>query len=92
MLFAAVNEAALLKGLYVLQVSNMTVTWEQLGWAENQVVHVRDLFGRVDLPPAVNSCRVGVDVHDTRLLRLQPAKGMPSAVAGLQTRTQATDA
>ena len=53
--------------------SNITVTWAQLGWVEDQLVSVRDLWARSDLPQAAGSCTVQVDVHDTRLLRLQPA-------------------
>ena len=52
--------------------SNMSVAWSHLGWPDHQAVSVRDLWTHQDLGHAQGSLYVPVDIHDTRLLKLQP--------------------
>ena len=56
--------------------SNITVAWSQLGWPDHQQVTVRDLWTHTSLGQVQGNLTVSVDIHDTRLLKLEPMAGL----------------
>ncbi|KAL3147729.1 hypothetical protein ABBQ32_002471 [Trebouxia sp. C0010 RCD-2024] len=53
-------------------VSNITVTWRQIGFASNVKATVRDLHAEKDLGTFMHSFTGEVDIHDARMLRVTP--------------------
>ena len=53
-------------------VSNITVTWKQLGFASDVEATVRDLHAEKDLGTFTEEFTGAVDIHDARMLRITP--------------------
>lgn len=52
--------------------SNITVTWRQIGFASDVKATVRDLHAEKDLGTFRHSFSGEVDIHDARMLRVTP--------------------
>ena len=52
--------------------SNITIDWETLGYESGDEMEVRDLFAEEDLGTAKGSLTLSVDIHDARMVKLQP--------------------
>lgn len=57
--------------------SNITVTWRQIGFASHVKATVRDLHTERDLGTFTQSFTGEVDIHDARMLRVTPHHGKP---------------
>lgn len=53
-------------------ISNITVTWRQIGFASDVKATVRDLHAEKDLGTFTNWFTGEVDIHDARMLRVVP--------------------
>ena len=53
-------------------ISNITVTWEQVGFDSDVEAIVRDLHAEKDLGTFTESFTGAVDIHDARMLRITP--------------------
>lgn len=53
-------------------VSNITVTWRQIGFASHIKATVRDLHAEKDLGSFTKSFTGEVDIHDARMLKVTP--------------------
>lgn len=53
-------------------VSNITVTWRQVGFASNVKATVRDLHAEKDLGTFTKFFTGEVDIHDARMLKVTP--------------------
>lgn len=54
--------------------SNITVDWDTIGYANHIEVEVRDLFAKKDLGSVSGSLTLPVDIHDVRMVKLTPKK------------------
>ena len=55
-------------------ISNITVTWKDVGFESDVEVTVRDLHAEKDLGTYTKSFTGAVDIHDARMLKLTPQK------------------
>lgn len=55
-------------------ISNVTVTWEQLGYPSDIKADVRDLHAAKTLGVFQDSFTAGVDIHDAVMLKITPQK------------------
>lgn len=53
-------------------ISNITVTWKQIGFASDVKATVRDLHAEKDLGTYTQSFTGEVDIHDARMLKVTP--------------------
>ena len=53
-------------------ISNITVTWRQIGFASDVKATVRDLHAEKELGTFTHSFTGEVDIHDARMLRVIP--------------------
>ena len=58
-------------------ISNITVTWRQIGFASDIYATVRDLHAEKDLGVFTRSFTGEVDIHDARMLRVTPHQLRP---------------
>ena len=59
-------------------VSNITVSWEQLGLPAGAAAAVRDLYAEADLGVHSASFTAAVTAHDVVVLRIKPLEGLAS--------------
>lgn len=55
-------------------ISNITVTWKDVGFEPDVEATVRDLHAEKDLGTCTKSFTGAVDIHDARMLKLTPQK------------------
>ena len=55
-------------------VSNVTVTWEQLGYPSDAEADVRDLHAEKTLGTFQDSLTAAVDIHDAVMVKITPQK------------------
>ena len=55
-------------------ISNITVTWETLGYDSKATARVRDLFAEEDLGTFKGSLTLPVDIHDARMIIIEPVE------------------
>lgn len=53
-------------------ISNITVNWAMLGYKPGTEAAVRDLFSRQDLGTFRAKLTLPVDIHDARMVRIEP--------------------
>ena len=53
-------------------ISNVTVTWEQLGYPSDMKADVRDLHAERTLGTFQDSFTAGVDIHDAVMVKISP--------------------
>ena len=53
-------------------ISNITVTWDQLGYPSGMKAHVRDLFAERDIGTSSDTFTAGVDIHDVVMVKITP--------------------
>ena len=56
-------------------ISNVTVTWEQLGYPSDAQATVRDLHAGKDVGVFAEAFTAGVDIHDAVMVKITPLKG-----------------
>ena len=56
-------------------ISNITVTWEQLGYPAHIEATVRDLHAEKDLGTFHKAFTAGVDIHDAVMVKITPRNG-----------------
>jgi len=61
-------------------ISNITVTWKDLGLDSDAEATVRDLHAEKDLGTFAESFTGAVDIHDARILRVTPRDAKPEYV------------
>ena len=55
-------------------ISNVTVTWEQLGYPSDAQATVRDLHAEKDVGVFAEAFTTGVDIHDAVMVKITPLK------------------
>jgi len=55
-------------------ISNVTVTWEQLGYPSDAQATVRDLHAEKDVGVFAEAFTAGVDIHDAVMVKITPLK------------------
>ena len=58
-------------------ISNVTVTWEQLGYPNDVKAAVRDLHQQKALGTFTGSFTAGVDIHDAVMVKITPQQAKP---------------
>lgn len=53
-------------------ISNVTVTWEQLGYPSDMKADIRDLHAERPLGTFQDSFTAGVDIHDAVMVKISP--------------------
>lgn len=53
-------------------ISNITVSWETLGYDSKTKAAVRDLFAEQDLGDFAGNLTLPVDIHDARMVSIKP--------------------
>jgi len=55
-------------------ISNVTVTWEQLGYPSDAQATVRDLHAEKDVGVFAEAFTAGVDIHDAVMVKITPLR------------------
>ena len=58
-------------------ISNITVTWEDLGYPSDADATVRDLHAEKNLGTFRRAFTAAVDIHDARIVKITPKKVRP---------------
>ena len=58
-------------------ISNITVTWRDLGYPPGAEATVRDLHAEKDLGTFTHAFTAAVDIHDARMVKVLPKKSDP---------------
>jgi len=58
-------------------ISNVTVSWEQLGYPPEVEARVRDLYAEKDVGTFAEAFTAGVDIHDAVVVKITPVKSKP---------------
>ena len=70
-------------------ISNITVTWEDLGYPSDAAATVRDLHAEKNLGTFTGSFTAAVDIHDARMVKISPKKSKPEFEHWRPWRTEA---
>ena len=57
-------------------ISDVTVTWEQLGYPSDAQATVRDLHAEKDVGVFAEAFTAGVNIHDVVMVKITPLKSM----------------
>lgn len=72
-------------------ISNITVTWRDLGYPSGAEASVRDLHAEKDLGTFTHAFTAAVDIHDARMVKILPKKNNPDFDHWRPWRTAAAD-